>query len=154
MLNFEENANEMWGDIEHIANQCPISGGVAVYDARAILLTYDKSRDWNDEDICIKGVDYRKSNPIIVSTTPSTIVYPNPTNNLVNIWLKDYKISEGETLELKIYDIIGKSIYASTASIESSIIEIDTRKISSGNYILEINTSKGYQSKSKFNVYH
>jgi hypothetical protein len=52
------------------------------------------------------------------------------------------------------FDIVGKSIYSSTASIESSIIEIDTRKLSSGNYIIDISTSKGYQTKSKFNVYH
>ena len=152
LFNFEENANEMWSDITNIANQCPISGGKAVYEARALLLMYDKNLDWDDESACIQGVDYKKAP--INNIEPTTIIYPNPVNEQLTIWLKNYKIKENESIEIQLIDIIGNTIQKYHSNLVSTILELDTKKLATGNYILHITSSSGLSINSKFNVYH
>ena len=152
LFNFEENANEMWSDITYIANQCPISGGKAVYEARALLLMYDKNLDWDDETACIQGVDYKKAP--INNIEPTAIIYPNPVNEQLTIWLKNYKIKENESIEIQLIDIIGNTIHKYHSDLVSKILELDTKKLATGNYIIQITTSTGLSINSKFNVYH
>jgi nitrous oxidase accessory protein NosD len=146
--------NEVWQVVMDIANQCPISGGEAVYDARAWLMTYDKNLDWLDDDRCIKGIDYRIANPNPTTEEIKVLLFPNPSNEYINIWMKDYMISDEETIYIEIRDMLGRTILNTSDKMQSSIMKLETSKWASGNYILKISTSKGFETKTKINVLH
>ena len=48
-----------------VADLCPIKYGQAVYSARVLVNTQYgyETRAWEDEELCISGVDYRRANP-------------------------------------------------------------------------------------------
>ena len=70
------------GDWGVFANQCPISGGNAVFSARAMLYLVFPNLKYNDRDICNSvGIAYKQSNPSVIKKELFVKVYPNPTND-------------------------------------------------------------------------
>lgn len=65
------------------------------------------------------------------------IIYPNPTNGLVQISLKN----NSETITtIMVYDILGK-VVKKVASVNSNQINFDVSELSSGIYMVEVTTS-------------
>ncbi|MFY8188154.1 MAG: T9SS type A sorting domain-containing protein [Flavobacterium sp.] len=67
------------------------------------------------------------------------IVYPNPTNGLLNIQFSDYL----SNIKIELYDISGKLIKQQlTNSLESNNIEIlNVDNVVNGSYLLRISTN-------------
>ena len=70
-------------------------------------------------------------------------VYPNPISNQFNIEFKDAKYS------WKLLDTYGRTIKKSSLYESKEFVEIDSSKLPSGMYMLEINTADGaaYQTR-------
>ncbi|MCB9190168.1 MAG: T9SS type A sorting domain-containing protein [Flavobacteriales bacterium] len=75
----------------------------------------------------------------------STLIYPNPiTNNLVTV---EYELKSDETVSIELFDLSGKmiaqlqpSIHQKAGSYQKTLV---LPRLSSGNYLLNLNTEKG-----------
>lgn len=90
-----------------------------------------KSPEKNNETLCLSLTKEEEQN---------TIIYPNPTNGILNIQMNT---DERKTIEL--FDTLGKIVYTKTTYEQTSVLDISS--LLSGIYILRINTSKGFQYK-------
>jgi|GEM_PF-237465 len=86
------------------------------------------------DNITLKGVEENLSVP--THNSMNYQVFPNPFTSNVQI------ISSGQMLELSIYDMIGKKIWAKTpANTNAETIDLETLNV--GVYLLKIKTSNG-----------
>jgi len=65
-----------WDTLYAIANQCPETGGRAIYEARTMLLLNDVTVDFDDETLC----DSPAPKPLSLkeAIVGDLLVYPNP----------------------------------------------------------------------------
>ncbi|MBL0267114.1 MAG: hypothetical protein IPP99_00100 [Chitinophagaceae bacterium] len=78
-----------------MAEQCPLSGGPAVYLARSLYSWLNLDVEYNDAQICIQnGLVLRKRND---SFLPEFIVFPNPAENELNL---KYTVEDDVKFEL------------------------------------------------------
>lgn len=77
-------------------------------------------------------------------------VYPNPSKDFA---FAEFSLSNSELTTIRISDISGKTVYSKNANLAPGIhrLELPVRELTSGMYILEINTSKA-SSVSKLSV--
>ncbi|MEI6313027.1 MAG: T9SS type A sorting domain-containing protein [Bacteroidota bacterium] len=137
--------------LQEIANYCPIRYGQAVYMARVLLNTQSghENDSWDDEDICIYGVNYRRSNITKENSLDvKYILYPNPTSDYINYAIINTdKIDSNINYRIEISDIQGsqiKSIYVPQHTISG---KINLSNLSNGLYIVNIYSDK-------VNLYH
>lgn len=82
-------------------------------------------------------------------TKKSINIYPNPTNDVLNVEIKNQII--GSQISLSIIDVSGKIISSITTNVNSEKQEetLNVNQLSSGLYFVEMNTGKG-KLTSKF----
>ena len=110
--------NEELETLMNIANYCPIKYGQGVYSARVMIRSqpgYETSY-WNDEELCISGIDYRKANPnsdmnMDSLTNLNFVIYPNPASTELNFKLKNTDVSQLENqISIQVFDILGSAV--------------------------------------------
>ncbi len=112
--------------LEDIASQCPFSGGSTVYDAIALLNTFNPELSFNLVENCINnGFKIEESLFESILLTDSVknniiIVYPNPTQGSLSIIN-----SSNESILFKLYDITGRLIATHNIGANSRL-EINT----------------------------
>ncbi|TAH21722.1 MAG: T9SS C-terminal target domain-containing protein [Cytophagales bacterium] len=119
--------------------------GISIPKEATAQLTVTKSGKYalriTDANGC-KGVS-PIYNHILVSTEDETFsanlrVYPNPTNNLLNVESKTDKI-----LALQLHDITGKKINVKIDQHQQQEFTIALDQLAAGVYLLEVRTAKG-----------
>ena len=103
----------------------------------------------NDGYLDIASISYQNddlnwfSNDFLLGIDDNTIneisIYPNPTKNKLN-----FKGNFSESLDVSVYDILGKNILQNTVDLNTSL---DVSKLHSGLYIIKF---KGYSETYKF----
>jgi sugar lactone lactonase YvrE len=85
----------------------------------------------------------RKEAPVQEQTLRRELVaYPNPTSGSIRF---DFGLMEGETYDLVIFDMAGRSVW--TASQQGNMDQsVDLTGLPKGIYLAKFNTSQGYQS--------
>ena len=122
----------------NIANQCPYTGGEAVYRARAMRLLFEPEYQYSDSVVCgLQNIGWRKkaNNP-----TKSAIqhwVIPNPTSGNVLLQLSD---GVKEDTECKVYDIQGRVVSVVPVSAGVSQIHLSLKGLSYGVYYYSLFT--------------
>lgn len=76
------------------------------------------------------------SNTIYSGDTQTITTYPNPVSTAINIKSQSIKM-------VSIYNIEGKNMFSVENKIESNIMQVDLRSLSSGFYLVEVFTSQG-----------
>ena len=123
--------------IDVIANQCPLEGGNAVYQARILLMAiaanvieFDDNCDYNVE----RSMQTMQTNSI---EEPEILfkLYPNPNNGTM---LLDYKLNATDKAEIKIYDVAGKLISKYELNSSSTQINIHDDLLNSSIYFYQI----------------
>ena len=133
-----------------LANECPISGGKAVFISRALLNSIDLDAYWDDDDRCVSGVDYRRTNNASTNSIEKKeiVIYPNPAKNILFIAMDNVN----ETIAYIIRDITGKTEIKNDVNIDSGPISVDISNLSEGIYVIEIINSTNTNKPYKFNV--
>ena len=132
-----------------IADQCPISGGKSVFTCRSLISSLDLNAFWDDDERCLFGIDYRKSNPLNELEAPfdrQTSIFPNPANDVLFI-IQDKSDSRSQYI---IRDIFGKIVFKSLPNIILPD-KIDVSLFAAGMYIIEISISD-QKRQYKFNI--
>jgi hypothetical protein len=135
--------------VEMLANDCPASGGDAIYKARALQAVLQGDTLYNDTLICaLQGIAWRKPYPKEVhsSSLVHPTVSPNPADRELYI---HWGTGLADKSKCEVFDMTGKKM--STVEIEKGAksIILDTRMFPSGIYYYEIAHQKG-----KFLVIH
>jgi hypothetical protein len=112
-----------------IADQCPLEGGDAVYEARAVV-AYLTGQEFDDYQLCDSGERNQRIKPSVkVESLDNIIVYPNPTTGQV-FWTT----LQGEPVTVRVFNSLGQ------LQIEKSTTDnrMDLSALSQGMYHLQI----------------
>jgi hypothetical protein len=127
--------------LRSIANQCPLLGGKAVYQARALLTTRDTVTVLYDDACLYSQLRTEPSNIHIQKQTLNSFsVYPNPAREKVYVSYQQEKSSESQ---LKVYDATGKQVSDYPLTGETNLLEIETKDWSEGIYSFVFTDQKG-----------
>ncbi len=118
----------------NIAMQSPLTGGNAVYNARAILdISVTDNFQTNNNTFLLPLVKPQVSNYSNIK------IYPNPANDKLFIQLDD--TMNGMAI-IEINDLTGKLIYNTSINADFKLQTIDISKVSKGIYYLRISNNK------------
>jgi hypothetical protein len=84
-------------DLFEVANQCPLTGGNAVFRARAIYGLIDDDQEYDDAALCLQQGLITKNKP--ADAPPTCLLLPNPAKDQATLVL-DAPLSEPATLLL------------------------------------------------------
>lgn len=113
-----------------IAEQCPLDGGKAVFEARALRNHIDR---WNYDYIDLCEDNSEKSFlDFNDKSEPNIILFPNPNNGIFSISNKS-----DLNLDFKLFDLIGNEIH-SDKIFENSIQELNFENLANGIYLYEL----------------
>ncbi|MEO0312222.1 MAG: Secretion system C-terminal sorting domain [Bacteroidota bacterium] len=118
--------------ILEIAIQCPLLGGNAVYEARALYLHYDADYEYNDELTCLQaGIVMRKKQ--VLKDGISATVFPNPAKDLATI---KYNIAEDG--EVMVFNSLGNIITHISIEADQTEATLNLKDFTSGVYIFKL----------------
>ncbi len=131
-----------------IAQQCPLSGGPAVYKARSLARLIDSSLRYEDELNCsLNGYIWKLSKP---NTSSTFSLFPNPSCTFVNV---SYQLKSMGLLIVN--DEIGKPVMEVPLDSNQKTIEIDISQLQNGIYFCAlINSDKTIEGVIKLVVIH
>lgn len=126
-----------------IASQCALTGGLAVYQARAILdWEYNFVLPFTDSCGGTAGSGNRaelgSSSSNGLNDSLKAKVYPNPTSSLLNV---EVQLQPNEVDNLCLYNSLGELIKCET--LKSTLTTISTSDLPSGIYYYRIEQSNG-----------
>lgn len=129
----EDSITQFETTLTSIATQCPLTGGVAVFKARAFLKEINPNLVYNDAGTCIQsGIVYRKKE----ITYQFCKLYPNPTNGTLTI---SYSLSSD--VNLTVTDITGRNILSKNIESKSSSTTLDLSKHQTGIYFYRLSNN-------------
>ena len=132
-----------------IAYQCPITGGPAVFLARGLYDFVNAEAMYDDEDICaVQGQQWRQNQ--VKSKTEYIKIFPNPTDELVNIIVPISK----QTYQISIFDALGNSIFTSTIAENTSEHTFSTASLANGVYYCVVKQSAEVIHAEKLIIIH
>ncbi len=119
--------------LQSIADQCPVSGGNAVYMARAMLdIKYPQSYD--DHTICTNIRERTGGNGLDDETVDQLLVYPNPAGREINLSFAPVK----SQATLILSDVFGRQIIDVKLVEGISNFNLQTTDLSSGLYFIKL----------------
>jgi hypothetical protein len=109
-----------------IANSAPVTGGVGVYDARAMLFleVHDSSALRLASEVGLEE-----------TTTLPGHIYPNPSTGALML---NYELPEGQTGTMQLYDISGRLVHSYTLIGGAQVQHFDARDVPTGLYFYSV----------------
>ena len=134
--------------IEDIANQCPLSGGDAVYKARAMMASIAPEQVFDDVILCQLNNENKRVGSDREKRETELKVQPNPTADifevLVTTTIQDLKAAQ---LTMTMYNSVGQKILEQATKYEAKTI-IDVSGFDAGIYTIVIRNDKGVLLRS------
>lgn len=128
--------------IANIAQQCPFTGGLAVYQARAMLEAFT-GEVVDDPSACVNVIE-RSTKTMINSGNIS--IAPNPANRQIIV------NSMTPVTGITVFNALGNLVYTISGSSESTGYIIDVATWADGFYFIQVNDKKGQQTIHKIVV--
>jgi len=139
--------SEQVATVEEIANQCPFSGGRAVYQARSIYKLIKTDVEYDDVNACRNGGIYRKG--INDSRIPTLSLFPNPAKEIVTI---DLGSGSKEECILIMSDVSGNVIKRIALPCDQPTYTLDISGIANGMYIIRVLSNQVLIGKAKLGI--
>ncbi|MCP5353441.1 MAG: T9SS type A sorting domain-containing protein, partial [Chromatiales bacterium] len=145
--NNKDSITQYYSTLLSIAEQCPYSGGVAVYIARSLIALFNDSIVYDDENNCLQQGYYRLQNELKNNKVLNDIdLIPNPASNYADIILnKNY---EG-ICRVKITDIYSKVVFEQSFDCNKKQFRINTIGFLNGMYNVQISVNDNTFNVSK-----
>lgn len=124
--------------LTNITDQCPASGGNAVFKARSLLALATETELGYDDDANCGPSLLIGGNPGAVSMEPSSSnvqMYPNPGKDLLTLKWQDILGTEGQA---SLKDLTGRTVMVQAVDLEAGSIVLDLTRLQAGIYICEI----------------
>jgi hypothetical protein len=118
-----------------IANQCPLSGGEAVFKARAMVRLANDSLDWDDDQLCTQPELRKESEQLQAFGGEHALLFPNPTKGRLVV-----KFSKALTadMQISIRNIHGQRMANYTLLKGIDTFEMDVSSFSDGVYFVHL----------------
>ncbi len=130
---FELNTTQ-FQSLKMIAEQCPLSGGNAVFQARGILKAIGDNTYYDNELICTPAQQKSEVYTEKEMIAEQLEVYPNPTKDIITIAFDGSLKSD---LEFKLYDVSGKQIQVFTLAKGQKEYTLNLANTTKGLYFYE-----------------
>ena len=132
----------------NIAQQCPVTGGSAVYEARTLLSIFaDSVVDF--PDYC-PAIGAKLINRIPAKQQSDNVktfnLYPNPNNGSMTL---EYDLNEGEKGSMILSDITGKQVGSYSLNVKETRLQIQENSLKNGVYYYEIRVDDKIVYKNK-----
>jgi len=125
-----------YNQILAIAQQCPYSGGPAVYTARTFIELFNENIDYNDQSQCLLEDIYKKPSPTKnVNSFSEISIVPNPADDKVNIILTG---TQNGICKIEISNALGKVILKDEINCKEKSHSINTHNFVSGVYFVKV----------------
>ena len=120
--------------LEGIAQQCPLTGGRIVYNARALVNGYYQTIiEYTNACHQNASIAHKVENLNAVINKNNITLYPNPTTGNITV---EYKIVHNAILEIT--DISGKLVGTYNLPFDSYKMQITDDKLENGMYLYRI----------------
>lgn len=141
-------ATTVLNSIKAIADQCPLEGGFAVYEARSAYRRYFPDTYWNDRDLCgMNGERTARTFPL-----PQTfMVQPNPANE--QFMVRATQPIE-QAIRIDLYYATGQLVSSRWINKGSTDAVFGTANLPNGIYIYRINTPTNIVQTGKMVITH
>lgn len=126
-----------------IATQCPLIGGNAVYQARAIFRLIDPLADYDDPTLCIQHGYVVKQE----STSDDITVWPNPSTHDIRFRWNDPSSTPSS---LTIYDSRGRRVVDVAIQEHTTNYQLDISEFKRGLYYFRMEDEEGIIGKGRF----
>lgn len=131
LSNSSFNATQI-ADLRLLANKCPYTDGLGVYEARVLLAEID-SIGTIYYNPCEYGEEDRMS---IITSEPNDestplMVYPNPAIDQIKL---TYRVNAGDLVTFEIYNIIGEKVMSQRLNSSEEEFSISTAELTAGVY--------------------
>ncbi len=114
-----------------IAQQCPLTGGLAVFMAQSVLRAQAPDIEFNVDSLCaLAGYRIEEESENSNHRSSEILIYPNPAREIINI------ISNEIIEEIRVYSIQGELLYQSFPN--SNELNVNTSTFSSGLFFVSI----------------
>jgi hypothetical protein len=126
-----------------VAEQCPYSGGSAVYRARVLYQLVDKEKEYNDFATCIaqgylrKAKTETKEEEQLTNEDIKFGLAPNPSKDAVSVY---YESINNQALSIEIRNSTGKIINEMLLPADKTVYSINTSNYANGVYYVKIAT--------------
>jgi hypothetical protein len=131
-----------------VAQQCPSSGGEAVFRARELVRQVNDSVEYDDASVCAQMGIYRKKQ---VTTDQNHainfLLIPNPAKEQVQL------VSSGflpyNELKITIHDLAGRILIEKLVRTKLISVVLNTTTLTNGIYVVEVTTDQQEKSSTK-----
>jgi len=140
--------------LEYIALQCPISGGKAVFRARARYNQYNPDMEYDDRTTCSAQGIYRNETilPVVNNKTSiSAFIKPNPASTKATLV---YDLEKTAKAVFTISDLTGRVLFTTSLNEKNNEFTFSINTIPDGLYIYKIMDSGKLLHKGKFTIQH
>ncbi|HMR47596.1 MAG TPA: hypothetical protein PKC92_12490, partial [Bacteroidia bacterium] len=134
--NSKDSISGYYAALLSIAEQCPQSGGIAVYNARSLVAFFNNTIFYDDDNVCLQQGYYRLSNELKNNKIlKESALIPNPASKYADVVLN--KTFEG-ICRIKITDIYSKMIFEKSFDCSKNYYRINTSGFLNGMYYVQI----------------
>ena len=126
--------------LELIAQQCPLSGGKAVFDARALLSIARDSLVWYDAACNQQQLIQAPENTSSVANTADVRLFPNPARGEVTVQWGNPLEMEGS---LRVYDALGRLQKEIVMESGTSEYSLSLESLEKGLYFIDLQIDSG-----------
>ena len=132
---------DIYGQLLPIAQQCPSSGGEAVFRARNIIRKVNDSIIYNDAGVCAQMGIYRKKQNVIDPTEIRLfILIPNPAQHQTQLIFNQPPSSN---YLIQIINGEGRVVESRNVNHQLSSLVLDTEKLANGLYTVNMIKQNG-----------
>ena len=129
--------------IERIANQCPLTGGDAVYKARAIMASINPNQTFDDLILCRQDDESKRLENNEEKQITDIKIQPNPASDIFEVFVSTTEQDlNDDPLIMIIYNSIGQKILEREIKYEVKE-RIDVENFGAGIYTVTIRNRKG-----------
>jgi spore coat protein A, manganese oxidase len=135
-------AVEKWNDVDNAFKVLEVLDNKSLDNSSTFYMTYDNAPNVGDNIYRIKLT--QTDGTIMLSETKtvnfkdlsSVRVYPNPTDDYLNIDLMPYK---NQSVEIGMYNTLGQEMsFKKIEKVENTLIQLDVSEFKNGSYIMSI----------------
>ena len=143
---------EQINQLSYIANQCPFSGGPAVFRARVMFEYIDPLIEYDDETTCLAQGIYRIAQQnVLTQSAISFQIKPNPATDNVTI---TYSAIGETSCKLRIEDMAGRQIKYIELPANFNSYTFSINDINNGIYLINLVANDALIGKNKLIVIH
>lgn len=134
-----------------IADQCPLQGGFAVYEARSLYRRFVPSATWSPHFGCGYLRPGEREGDYMRGRSFNFLVSPNPADYA--LWITSLSTLETEA-RVELYDLLGQQVYAASIPAGQTAVAVLVSHLPTGVYVYRISQAGKLVQTDKLIVSH